>query len=134
MGMRIVVISVPGQITPDTQNHLIKQAEEFGIGFGFVFEDSEGGLVTAVQKACGADGVILNAGDFARYSIAIRDAISSIEKTPVVEVTLSNSAAERDPRHSSVLSAVCAGVISGFGQDCYSLALRALVYEKSRNN
>ena len=129
--MRIVVISPSALMTPGAAGRLKARAEELSIECEIYLEDSEGGLVTAVQKAYGADGAILCAGDHARYSIAIRDAISSIKNTPVVEVNLSN-AAEADSRHASVLSAVCAGVISGFGQEGYMLAFRALTYEKRK--
>jgi len=132
--MKIMVISIPDLIVPDVSEHLQRQAKELGIECEIILENSEGGLVTAVQKGFETDGVILNAGDYARYSIAIRDAISSIKKTPVVEVHLTNTPPKMGSCHSSVLSAVCAGVIAGFGQDGYSLAFRALSFEKQKSD
>jgi len=70
-------------------------------------------------------GIVLKAGAFTHYSIAIRDAIASIS-TPVVEVHISNIFAREEFRQKSVISAVCKGVISGFGLSSYTLAIRYL--------
>ena len=86
----------------------------------------EGEIVTAVQEARHwADGIMMNPGAYTHYSIAIRDAISAID-LPVIELHISNVHAREAFRHKSVLSAVCLGVIAGFGLDCYFLALEAL--------
>ena len=68
------------------------------------------------------DGIIINAGAFTHTSVAIRDAIAGIT-SPVVEVHISNVHAREEFRHTSYLSAVCKGVIVGFGLDSYRLAV-----------
>lgn len=88
----------------------------------FFQSNIEGEICTAIQSADGKfDGVILNAGAYTHYSIAIRDAISSI-KTPVIEVHISNVQAREEFRRRSVISPVCRGVICGFGKNSYILA------------
>jgi 3-dehydroquinate dehydratase-2 len=112
-----------GTVTLDEINaRLAERAVSLGAEIEFFQSNIEGELVTAIQNASAADGVILNAGAYAHYSIAIRDAITSI-RTPVVEVHLSNIHAREDFRHVSVISAVCSGSIAGFGQESYLLAL-----------
>ncbi len=73
-----------------------------------------------------ADGIILNAGAFTHTSIALRDAISAIS-TPVIEVHISNVHSREEFRHHSYISAVCAGIIVGFGTEGYALALRYFI-------
>lgn len=68
------------------------------------------------------DGIILNAGAYTHTSVAIHDAIAAIT-TPVVEVHISNVYAREEFRHRSLISANCAGMISGFGLQGYVLAL-----------
>lgn len=130
--MKIMVINGPGmnisgksETLESLNSRLARQAEELGISCGFFQSNSEGELVTAIQNAISDDGVILNAGDYSHYSVAIRDAIASI-KTPVIELHLTNVYASEEFRHSSMLSPVCKGIISGFGQEGYFLALSAL--------
>lgn len=68
------------------------------------------------------DGIIINAGAFTHTSVAIRDAIAGVT-SPVIEVHISNVHAREEFRHTSYLSAVCKGVIVGFGLDSYRLAV-----------
>ncbi len=87
----------------------------------------EGELVDALHDAREwADGVVFNPGAYTHTSIALRDAISAIE-LPVVETHLSNVHAREEFRHRSMLSAVCLGVVVGFGADSYHLALDGLL-------
>lgn len=87
----------------------------------------EGGLVDALQQAVGRyDGVVLNAGGYTHTSVAIRDAIAAIA-VPVVEVHISNILAREEFRHTSLLTGVCVGMISGFGLDSYRLGIDGLI-------
>ena len=89
--------------------------------------NSEGELITAIQDARSeVDGVVLNPGAYAHYSIAIRDAIASID-IPVVETHLSNVHARESFRNESVLAPVCLGVVTGFGHHSYFVAVDALL-------
>jgi 3-dehydroquinate dehydratase-2 len=103
---------------------LTREADALGLTLTFFQSNVEGEIVTAVQGAGGADGVVLNAGAYTHYSIAIRDAVAAVS-APVVEVHLSNVYAREDFRHVSMIGPVCKGVIAGFGKDSYLLALKS---------
>lgn len=68
------------------------------------------------------DGIIINAGAYTHTSVAIRDAIAGVT-SPVIEVHISNVHTREEFRHKSYISAVCKGVIAGFGLDSYRLAI-----------
>jgi len=72
------------------------------------------------------DGIVLNAGAYSHYSIALRDAIAAID-VPVVEAHLSNVLSREEFRHASVIGAECIGLITGFGATSYRLAIDALI-------
>jgi 3-dehydroquinate dehydratase II len=101
-------------------------ASEHGVEIYDIQSNSEGALIDALQEArTRANGVIFNPGAYTHYSIALRDAIASIS-VPVVETHLSNVHAREEFRHTSVVGAVCLGVVAGFGADSYLVAFEAL--------
>ncbi|MGE0587997.1 MAG: type II 3-dehydroquinate dehydratase [Cyclobacteriaceae bacterium] len=69
------------------------------------------------------DGIVLNAGAYTHTSIAIHDAIGSIN-TKVAEVHISNLYTREEFRHKSVITAKCAGLITGFGMEGYAMAIQ----------
>ena len=75
------------------------------------------------------DGIVLNAGAYTHTSIAISDAIRTIN-VPVIEVHISNIHAREAYRHTSMIAAACKGSIAGFGMDSYKLAIEALINNK----
>lgn len=104
-----------------------KSTEALGADITAYQTNHEGEICDLLYRALeeGYDGVVLNAAAYSHYSIAIRDAIASI-KLPCVEVHLSNIYARDEFRHKSVISAVCVGMISGFGKFVYPLGVRVL--------
>ena len=108
-----------------TLEDINKKISDFCSGNGdsveFFQSNIEGEICTAIQNAK-ADGIILNAGAYTHYSIAIRDAVASI-KTPVIEVHISNVFKREEFRHKSVISEVCKGVICGFSENSYILGI-----------
>ena len=87
----------------------------------------EGELVEALHDAHDwADGVVFNPGAYTHTSVALRDAISA-SGLPVVETHLSNVHAREPFRHTSMLAAVCVGVVAGFGPASYTVALDGLL-------
>jgi 3-dehydroquinate dehydratase-2 len=91
----------------------------------------EGEIINKLQEVgFDFDGIILNAGAYTHTSIAIHDAIAAIS-TPVVEVHISNIYAREEFRHKSLITAKCAGLITGFGLEGYALALLYLMNKKN---
>ena len=72
--------------------------------------------------------VVLNAGAWTHYSIAVHDAVQYVTSSgvPLIEVHISNPHAREEFRHTSVITSVATGVIAGFGFDSYRLALAEL--------
>ena len=98
------------------------------VQFDYYQSNVEGLLIDrlhqTLEEPC--DGVVLNAGAYTHTSVALRDAIAAI-KVPVVEVHISNVHSREEFRHRSLISAVCKGVICGFGLDSYRLGVEALL-------
>ena len=98
------------------------------VEFDYYQSNVEGFLIDRLHKTLEepCDGVVLNAGGYTHTSVALRDAIAAI-KVPVVEVHISNVHSRDEFRHRSLISAVCKGVICGFGLDSYRLGVEALL-------
>jgi 3-dehydroquinate dehydratase II len=88
--------------------------------------NSEGELVTWVQEVPGRfAGLILNAGAYSHTSVALLDALRTLDE-PLIEVHLSNIYQREAFRQHSYISLAAKGVICGFGPQGYPMALRAL--------
>ena len=88
--------------------------------------DSESEIISWLHEAADKKiPVIINPAAFTHYSYAIRDA-AELLKAPLIEVHLSNPLAREEFRHTSVISGIATGTISGFGPNSYRLALEAL--------
>ncbi len=102
------------------------KAKQLGVEVSAYQSNHEGDLIDQIHAARGVyDGIVINAGAYTHYSIAIHDAIKAV-RLPCVEVHLSNVHTREEFRHKSYLSPVCVGVICGFGKMSYILALEAL--------
>ena len=119
---------VYGSLTLESLNEkLIAEGQKMSVEIPCQQSNHEGTLIDALHSANEwADGVVFNPAGYTHTSVALRDAIASIE-IPVVEVHISNVYAREEFRHKSLVSAVCVGKISGFGWMSYKLALEALV-------
>lgn len=101
----------------------IKEVYKSDVHLSYYQSNVEGELVNKLQEVgFSFDGILLNAGAYTHTSVAIRDAIAAI-KTPVIEVHISNVMAREEFRHTSMITAVCKGIIAGFGLESYVLAL-----------
>jgi 3-dehydroquinate dehydratase-2 len=84
-------------------------------------------LVDAIHAAFQVQqGILINPAAFTHTSVALRDAIASVN-IPTVEVHLSNVYKREEFRHHSFIAPIAIGQISGFGAESYRLGLRALV-------
>ncbi len=119
--------SVYGSETLEDINHFLSQEKPDGLQLSFFQSNVEGELINKIQLCFHekVDGIVINPGAFTHYSIALRDAIASVN-IPTVEVHLSNIHKREEFRHKSVLAPVCVGQIAGFGKYSYLYALYAL--------
>jgi 3-dehydroquinate dehydratase-2 len=86
----------------------------------------EGEIINKIHEVgFSYDLILLNAGGYTHTSVAIADAISSID-SDVVEIHISNIYSREKYRKKSLLSEKCKAVICGFGLDSYRLALESL--------
>lgn len=128
--LNLVGIREKGIYGTESAESIQYQIVQYGKDLGFdcdVFQSNwEGALVDKIHEARNHYvGAVLNAGALTHYSYALRDAIAGVQ-IPFVEVHMSNIHAREEFRHHSVISAVCAGQIAGFGKNSYFLALQAL--------
>jgi 3-dehydroquinate dehydratase-2 len=121
--------SVYGTTTlPQIDATLRQLGAGLGVSVTCMQSNHEGDIIDAIQAAHGRyAAIVLNPGAFTHYSLAIRDAIAAVAPLPVVEVHLSNTHRREEFRRHSVVAPVAAGTIAGFGEQSYSLGLRAAV-------
>ena len=115
-------------------NMIEDKAKELGVEVGVFQNNSEGAIIVRIQKAYyeKVSGIVINPGAYTHYSIAIRDALSSIEDIPKIEVHISNVHRREEFRHTSVTVPVCNGQVVGLGLKGYLYAMEA-VLDISRN-
>jgi len=111
----------------DIEKELYAYSFELGINIETFQSNSEGEIINKIQQALNNfEGILINPGGYTHTSVAIRDAISSVN-LPCVEVHMTNIHSREEFRHKSLIAPVCIGQISGFGQNSYKLGLKALV-------
>jgi len=112
-----------GQTLADINSSLEELALQEGVDIEFFQSNHEGEIVDRIHRAYGkVDFMIINAGAYTHYSVAIYDALKTA-RIPFIEVHISNIYARESFRHRSLLSPLAAGGIFGFGPEGYRLAL-----------
>jgi 3-dehydroquinate dehydratase-2 len=107
---------------------IIEKGKELGLNIEVFQSNHEGVLIDKIQDARNrVRGIVFNPGGYTHTSVALRDAIASID-IPVVEVHLTNTQAREGFRHESLISPVCVGTVAGFGWFSYVLGLQALCW------
>ena len=102
------------------------QAAALGVDVEFYQSNSEGDLVTAIQKAYRrVDGIVLNPAAYTHTSVAILDALKAVS-LPAAEVHISDVTKREDFRQVSYAGMACAYHFIGQGKEGYANALKAL--------
>lgn len=113
-------------------NFIENEAKNLGIDIDIRQSNIEGEIINFIQEAYeNIDGIIINPGAYTHYSIAIFDALKSVN-IHTIEVHLSNIYKREEFRHKSVTAPACVGQISGLGFLGYKLAMEALYYRKNK--
>lgn len=109
-------------------NFIREKGRSLNIDLDIVQSNIEGEIINEIHRAYFEkyDGIVINPGAYTHYSIAIYDALKSVN-IKAVEVHLSNIHSREEYRKKSVTSGACIGQISGFGFFSYALALEALI-------
>jgi len=112
-----------------TLDEINAELEHLGMTLGIFVEtfqsNHEGDIVDKIQEADTQKGIIINPAAFTHTSIAIRDALLSLD-IPIIEIHISNIYKREPFRHKSLISDVADAQISGLGIKGYSIALKAL--------
>ena len=139
--MKVVIIQGPsinmlGKREPNvygvmTMEEIHKQmkvvADQNNVDIEFFQSNLEGEIIDKIQECLGdADGIIINPAGYSHTSVAIRDAIAAVN-LPTIEVHISNIARREEFRQKSLISAVTAGQVIGFGPIGYHLAMIAML-------
>lgn len=110
----------------DIEKELYAYSFELGADIETFQSNLEGEIIDKIQSALNKfDGILINPGGYSHTSVAIRDAISSVN-LPCVEVHMTNIHAREEFRHKSLIAEVCVGQITGFAKNSYKLGLKAL--------
>jgi len=101
----------------------------------FFQSNHEGELIEKIHSVdSNFDGIIINPAAFTHTSIALLDALRATLK-PKIEIHISNIYAREDYRRKSITSEAVNGVICGFGENGYILAIEAiknLIYSETK--
>ena len=109
------------------------KCDELDLDCFFFQSNIEGEIVNKIHDAIDEDvrAIIINAAAFTHTSIAILDALN-IFKGIVIEVHITNIHSREEFRHHSFISKVAKGIIAGFGEESYLMAINYL--NKLNNN
>jgi 3-dehydroquinate dehydratase-2 len=112
------------------ERYVKDSAAALGVKVKLFQSNSEGDIVTAIQRALGRyQGIVINAGAYTHTSVAILDALKAVA-LPTVEVHLTDIAAREPFRQHSYVSLYAQLLVKGKGFEGYREALEYLVNSK----
>lgn len=101
--------------------------ERLGLDIEFRQSNHEGVLIDWIQEARGkVAGVVINAGAYTHTSLAIHDALKLLDKTPIVEVHISNPKEREEFRHFSYIEPLAFAHFMGYGARGYVMGVEAV--------
>ena len=108
-------------------------AEPAGYGIDFRQTNAEHEMVDWIQAGRkGLGGIVINPAAFSYAAYPVLDAIKLVD-CPVMEVHISNiHRRDEEWRSKSIMTQVCAGIISGLGVHGYELAVRHVIWLRDR--
>jgi 3-dehydroquinate dehydratase II len=111
----------------DVEKLCRETARRHGFAVEFRQSNHEGQIVDWIHQARAeqAAGLIINPAGYTTTSVAILDALHTLE-VPVVEVHITNIHSREPFRQHSYVSRVARGVICGFGIEGYALAIAGI--------
>tara|TARA_Y100001968_G_C19245160_1_gene661480 strand:- start:372 stop:815 length:444 start_codon:yes stop_codon:yes gene_type:complete len=110
------------------EKNLILKAKEEGSSLLCFQSNSEGEILDRIHKAINdIDGILINAGALTHTSIALRDALIG-SQIPYVELHLTNIYGREKFRHHSYLSDRAIGIVCGFREHSYLIAMNGLLH------
>ena len=111
----------------DIENLCKEFANKHEMDIDFRQSNNEADLIEWLHEAAqSSTPVIINPAAYTHTSVAIRDAAAAL-KAPLIEIHLSNPLTREEFRHTSLISGIARGTISGFGANSYILAIQALI-------
>ena len=118
--------NIYGDLTLESINkEIANYGDELNLETFFFQSNIEGEIVNKIQASDKSDGIIINAAAFTHTSIAIHDALKSLN-LPKIEVHISNIYKREEFRHKSLISNVVDGIICGLGANSYKLAMKGI--------
>ena len=103
-----------------------ESCKELGFECECFQSNHEGGIVDKLQEAYGnVDGIIINPAAYTHTSVAILDALKSVN-IPAVEVHLTDINSREEFRKISYAGMACIKSFAGFGFDGYKMAAEYL--------
>ena len=108
----------------EIENLCKRKCEAFDLSCLFFQSNFEGEIINKIHDAIDENikAIIINAAAYTHTSIAILDALKMF-KGIIIEIHITNIHSREEFRHHSFISKVAQGIIAGFGEESYLMAI-----------